>query len=180
MFNLLTERAKKNAAQEYRFRLAIVICLFIAAEICFAALGGIFSFIALKNEDTDLAQEVAMLHHTDGHATSTALIATVTKLKARLALLGAPPPVPPSDALAAVLSLRPVGVSLISFILAPSTEGGWTVSMTGMAATRDVLAMFEHALTGDRRFAHAEVPIGSFAKDKSIQFTATAAYRGQP
>lgn len=180
MFNLLTEQAKKNAATEYRFRLAIVACALVCAEILLALLGGAFSFAALRAEGKRIEGEAAALQRARDASAGTALLASVTEVSARLRALETPPLAPLSGALAAFVALRPSGIRIIAFIASPDSDSGWKLSASGIARTRDALALFERALKGDRRFAAVELPIASFAKDAELPFTVTAAYRDTP
>lgn len=177
MLNLLTERAKKNVAREYHLRLAAVACFFAVMEISFAALGGAFSFNALRNESTQLLQDTSILQK-ERDSAAEARIKEVAVLKSRLALLHSSIPPYPSEAISLIASLRHSGVRISSFVLSPAEKDEWMLTVTGIAATRDALAAFERALKDDRHFESVAVPVGNFAKGTDLQFTATAAYRG--
>ncbi|TSC84498.1 MAG: hypothetical protein G01um101417_163 [Parcubacteria group bacterium Gr01-1014_17] len=177
MFNLLTEQAKKNVAVEYRFRLAIVACAFVFAEILLALLGGAFSFLAIRGEGKRIAGEAAALAGARDARAGAAQLSSVTEIQARLEMLATNVPAHVSGALAALVALRPQSIRIVALTAFPAGEGNWSLSASGIAATRDALASFERALNGDRRFAEVELPLGSFAKDKELPFTVTAAYR---
>lgn len=180
MFNLLTEQAKKNIATEYRFRLAIIACAFVSAEILLALLGGAFSFVALRDEGKRIANDAATLERTRDARAQVAQLSAVTEAQARLEALAKSSQVSVSGALAALVSLRPQGIRIVALVASHAGDGKWSLSASGIAATRDALASFESALKGDRRFAEVELPLGSFAKDAALPFTVTAAYRDTP
>lgn len=180
MFNLLTEQAKKNATNEYRFRLASVACALAFAEILLALLGGAFSFIALRDEGRHLAVEAIALQNTRDARAGATQLSVIAESQARLWALATNAPAPVSGALAALVSLRPNGIRIIALTASPAGEERWSLSASGIAATRDALASFERALKGDRRFAEVELPLGSFAKDAALPFTVTAEYRDTP
>lgn len=180
MFNLLTEQAKKNAAAEYHFRLAIVACIFAAAEILLALAGGAFSFTALREEGKRIEGDAAVQERARDARAGAELVSSVRKTRARLEVLAKSAPAPLSEAVAVLVGLRPPGVRIIALTVTPSSEGTWSVSASGIATTRDALASFERALTGDRRFAEVALPLGSFAKDIGLPFTINAAYRDTP
>ncbi|MDP3661297.1 MAG: hypothetical protein Q8R17_00345, partial [bacterium] len=106
-----------------------------------------------------------------------ALISSVQETGARVAVLAEHIPVSLSYGIATFVSLRQseVRILAITAILAP--EGGWSISASGISDTRDALAAFERTLKGDRRFADVDLPLASFAKDKTLPFTVTVAYR---
>ena len=137
MFNLLTEHVKKGAMREYRVRLAIAVCVFVFVEVLLAWSGGIFSFAALREEGKHLASESETLHSARVLTEETALIGEVKETKARLGFLASPPSFQLAEAVSAFTSLRTVGIQLIALSALPYREGGWTISASGVAATRD-------------------------------------------
>lgn len=180
MFTLLTEQAKENTATEYRFRLTIIACALACAEILLALLGGAFSFVALRDEGRRIASDAAALQNARDARAGAEQLSTVTEAQVRLEVLAKNVPAPVSGALAALVTLRPQGIRIVALTASPVGEERWNVSASGIAATRDALASFERVLTGDRRFAEVELPLGSFAKDEALPFTVTAAYRDTP
>ena len=179
MFNLLTEQAKKGAAREYRMRLMIVSYAFICAELLLAASGGILSFTALRAEGKHLGSVSDALHSARALADEAALLGEVKTTKARLALLAPSSAVSSADAVSAFAFLRTKGIRLAAIGAAPRPGGGWTISTSGVAATRDALAAFERAVKADSRFSETDFPLGSFAKEKDITFTVNVVYRGE-
>lgn len=177
MFNLLTEQAQKNAKSEYRFRLAIVACIFIAGEILLALAGGAFSFVALREEGRRVAEDAIVEERARDARTGAELISSVRQTSARLEVLAKDTSAPLAQALAALTSLRPGGIKITALTAVPVPENKWSVSVGGVAATRDALAAFERTLAGDRRFAEVAIPLGSFAKDVGLPFTISALYR---
>lgn len=176
MFNLLTEQAQKNAKSEYRFRLAIVACIFIAGEILLALAGGVFSFVALREEGKRIEGDAVVQERARDARTGAELISSVRQTSARLEVLAKDTSAPLAQALAALTSLRPGGIKITALTAVPVPENKWSVSVGGSAATRDALAAFERALAGDRRFAEVALPLASFAKDEALPFTITAVY----
>ena len=178
MFNLLTEHAKRGAMREYRARLITVLCVFVGAELLLAASGGVFSFVALREEGKRLASELEVLHSTRALTEETVMIEEVKKTKARLGFLVSPHPIQVAEAVSAFASLRTAGIHLVAINVILNAEIEWTISVSGVAATRDALAEFESAVKADRRFADSDFPLGSFAKEKDIAFNISAMYLG--
>ena len=176
MLNLLTESAQHDARREYRLRLAAVACLFVGVEILAAVAGGTLSFFALRAEGERLAAEEAAKLAVPP-ASQGGLEETVADTRARLAVLGAPPHEALSGALTVLAAARTKDVRLTQFSAEPLAEGGWAISVGGVAAHRDALASFERAVKAERRFAEVSLPLGSFAKEKEAPFTLRALYR---
>lgn len=176
MFNLLTEQAKKNAVAEYRFRLAVALCIFASAEILLALAGGAFSFVALREEGERLEGDAVVQERARDARAGAELISSVRQTSARLEVLAKGASASLAPALSALVSLRSAGIKIVALTAFPASENKWSVSASGIAATRDALASFERALAGDRRFAEVALPLASFAKDEALPFTVTAIY----
>lgn len=175
MFNVLTKSSQQDAVREYRLRIAAAACLVVTLEVLAAALGGAFSFQALKNEselwrngkEVDTASPIAQGGNTRE---------IIERIIARLTLLAAPPAPPLAPGIAALLSARVSGVLLVSFSAEATPDSGWTLVAQGVAATRSALAEFEQALTLRREFSSIEIPVESFAKETHAPFTLRALY----
>ncbi len=176
MLNLLTESAQHDARREYRLRLAAVACLCIGAEVLVAVAGGALSFFASRVEGERLVAEEAAKRSAPS-ASQGGFEEAVADTRARLAVLGAPPHEALSGALIVLAAARTKDIRLTQFSAEPLSEGGWTVSVGGVAAHRDALAAFERAVQAERRFAQVSLPLGSFAKEKESSFTLRAQYR---
>lgn len=177
MFDLLTETEKKSVAREYALRLIAIVCFFVAVEIVFAAVGGVFSLRALRFSARSAPDETA---HESIPATDTSAVQVVERTRARLALLAEHASAPFAQGLATFLAARPAGVRLTSFAAERGSEEEWTLVAQGVAATRDTLAAFERALRSRREFPAVSLPVESFAKGTQSPFTIRAIYRALP
>lgn len=176
MFNMLTESSQQDAVREYRLRIAAAACLVVALEVLAAALGGAFSFQAMRKEPSlwSVGEEASGGAHSTVQNSAREIIERTT---ARLTLLGAPHLPPLAPVVAALLSARVSGIRLVSFSAEAAPDGGWILIAQGVAATRSALASFEQALALRREFSDIEIPVESFAREVQAPFTLRALYR---
>lgn len=174
MFNVLTKSSQQDAVREYRLRIAAAACLVVTLEVLATALGGAFSFQALRDEvalwrNGGEAERASPAEHSNAGE-------LIERTNARLALLTVPPPAPLAPGVVALLSARVFGVRFVSFSAEAASDGGWTLIAQGVAATRSALAEFERALALRHEFSDIEIPVESFAKEAHAPFTLRALY----
>ncbi len=177
MLNILTNDVQENTKREYRLRLLIVFCLFFGVEVLAAVFGGALSFQALRGDETKFTGGGAPSKVEGFVASKTDAPHLVSETKARLVTLAAPRQEALSGALPLFASFRNGGVKITAFAATPLAEGGFEVSVSGTAETRDALAAFYAAAKSERRLAQVALPIDSFAKETALSFTLRTVYR---
>lgn len=180
MFDLLLESERRDVLREYRLRLLAVASCALALEVFVAALGGMFSFQALRHEAA-VWRSGERVEEGVSQVAQSGTKELIERTSARLALLAAPPLPPLTPGVDGLLSARVPGVRFVSIAAEASVaEGGWTLTAQGIAETRDALALFERALSARRAFTGVAIPVESFAKEAQAPFSLRALYHPPP
>lgn len=171
MFTFLPYEARQVVAKEYKKRLLLIY----VAIVTFACVAWIASLVpsyvlVTVRRDEMLAQKKVPVIGQD-----TDRIASIEKeidlAKAKLLVLA---PVTSKQSMSFVLSklfsrLSP-GISLTAL---SATRGGAnsTISISGVATTREALVSFSKTLEGEAFFKKVELPVSNFTKGRDVPFT---------
>ena len=76
----------------------------------------------------------------------------------------------PSEVIAILTTLAGTNVSLTNFQFSNLVTAG-KITVSGVASTRQDLAVFRDGVSGDKRFSAVDLPISNLIKDKDLLFT---------
>jgi Tfp pilus assembly protein PilN len=171
--NLLPIDRLRALRQIYFLRLAVVSLVLGAGVIVVHGVLLMPSYLYLDSQveerTTALAGIEAQLERSEEKQVS-ARIASLTADATYLARLADLPKA--STAVSAVTELPRPGIQLTGFSFAPA-EGGATMTVSGVATTREALRAYERVLSGQTYITSATLPISAYAKDSNITFTIT-------
>jgi len=171
--NLLSPDRVQSFRRSYFFRLgalgSVVLALLVIIHGIFLLPTHIFltkKIAANEFELTGLSRSILSA----GETSFEARLAVLSKSVERIELLGANEPV--IKTLTKTLDILHTGIVLtgLSFA-APTTKKGTTISLSGIAATRDTLRQYQIALSNAPFIASADLPVSTYAKDTKIPFT---------
>lgn len=170
MFTFLPDNYKNQAVKEYRLRLVALYlclaCIFLisgatSALPTFAIIQAEKSALTeerdsiiknLKENPETLEKEVSSLNRKIDTLTSTLTSKSIIQI------------------LESVLSEKRDGIVIQSISLKRGGENG-TITIGGVASSRDTLVAFSKRLESKPLFSHTDLPVGSFTKNKNIPFT---------
>lgn len=116
-----------------------------------------------------LASITSTLSSADESALSARLAALTNDASALLALQNAPSA---AHTISDVLAIPRAGVTLSAFrYVPPAANVRGTLTISGMAATRDALRNYQLALQGASFIQTADLPVSAYAKDSNIPFS---------
>lgn len=170
---LLPKDRERAIRREYFVRLATIIILGAAGLTLAAAALLAPSYAFLLTQEKNKTDRLALVESTLVSSDEAALSARLAALSAdadQLTKLGQHDSV--MGRIRAVLSVDHAGVSITNIAYAPST-GKTTVSISGMATTRNALRAYQLALAGAAFSSGADLPVSAYAKDADIPFTVT-------
>ncbi|TSC58461.1 MAG: hypothetical protein Greene041679_98 [Parcubacteria group bacterium Greene0416_79] len=172
MFNLLPRAEKEAIRREYRMRLWSVILFGVCATFLIAALLLIPS-LALSNERETAARERLGALSKRVEAGEVARFAVVLQeVERTLTLLRTEAPRHTVyEAVRAIVSHRPAGVSLDGITVTSAAGGKREIEVRGMAANRTALVAFSRALETTGVFERVELPLGNLARSEDVAFS---------
>lgn len=173
--NLLPSLRQRQLVREYRFRFGVVAMLFFVMLILAAAVLLVPTYIFLgaiaHTKEIRLADMKSILSSSDEVALSSRL-STLSNDAATLISLSNKPSV--SVALRSALAVSRPGIVLSSLSYMPvAGKAKNTLSLSGVAATRDALRNYQLALESAPFTSAADLPVSAYAKDTNIAFTIT-------
>lgn len=173
--NLLPEARKELIVREYRFRFGVVAALLLSLLVCVAAILLIPTYIFLaanaNAKETRLTDIKASLSSGE-EATLSKRLSILSSNAASLISLSNTSSV--SALVRSVLAVPRPGITLSGFTHTAATgKTNGALTLSGIAATRDVLRNYQLALQGESFVSTAELPVSVYAKDSNIAFTIT-------
>lgn len=175
MINLLPESYKVIFSREYRWRVAVVLMVFVDAVIIIgvALLGPVY-IEARLDASTAANQARSVEKKNDLH---TSLITETATLSATLKALSTTSPTPMllTDIMPIISADKTTNISITSIDYTTNSSGANTITLTltGTATTRNSLAAFISALKGEKRISNVAIPISDYAADTNVPFTIT-------
>ena len=176
MFTFLFDEYKKEARSEYFRKLAVLYLslALVAAIVACALLVPGFALVASKRNALKTAQSAALAEKSaqnqaieDEAREVKAKIETLSGLRKNSGVWGA----------IERLSLkRGTGIALQSIVIARKDDQN-TMTISGMADSRDALVAFSKRLQGEPSFSNINLPVSSLAKSKDIPFSLTIDFK---
>jgi hypothetical protein len=181
IFNVLPETWKKEIRSEYSLRRWIVIaCCLLFVEACCLVL--LFpSWLVSSYKESEEHSQIEQLARVSSSKNIDFISVLIGSTNAKLQVLDTVLPdnrvVPVLDA---VISHRSTGIRLVRFSYAVGPKQGSTVTLGGIAATRESLVAFVKSLQKDDSLKAVDLPVSNLAQDADIQFTITIAANPAP
>jgi len=171
MANVLPETEKKRIYHEYLLRLVAVV--FVLATVSFVIstvfLAPVYLLSLAKNRAT--AERAAVLKQSIA-LEDKMVVEIFVSMKKRLAFLAAHRTSPSSlNALTAILNNRTEDIELTFFFFEADEKGEATLSLEGVATSRNALAGFAKKLEKEPLFERVKLPVSNLAQDRDIEFS---------
>lgn len=176
MVNLITENMRARVGGEYRDRRIAVGGFALSAALIASAACLVPAYFAADAEHSSLQAQTAALDASIAQesvsSSAKAEAVSAALYRAAAASLSAPRP---SSVFAALIGVRPSGVSLrhIDF---SETDTAAVVRLSGIADTRDHLLAFKQSLSGVAGVASVELPVDALAAADNATFAMTVTF----
>ncbi len=179
--NLLPPERRTSLRWQYVVRLGVVALVMVMGLVASAAVLLFPSYVLLTQNEATKQAEVDRLTSSLSTTEERDLSRRLTLLSANAKVLtGLAKTGSLSHTFADLLALPRPGITLTSFSYAPEVpdqkgKGGSpaTVTMTGVATTRDTLRNFQMGLQNTPFVATAALPVSAYAQSSMIPFTIT-------
>jgi len=171
--NLLPIERQRGLLHEYFLRLGVVIAVLITILTGVAALLLIPTYVFLLQSASAKMAHLASIESVLSSADEKVLSARLAVLSNDAAILIALGEArSPSALIRTLLSVPRPGVTLSSFVYTPALgEAPGTLTLFGVATTRDALRAYQLAVQGAPFTATADLPVSAYAKDTDITFS---------
>lgn len=169
MINLIPPSAKKSITFEYWKRvIAVWLCLFSMALIILAVFL-LPTHIALRSQISFLEDSVneGVVRVSSYDISATELVATSNRAKSLLENMSTNTP----SLLITLLKLYAGSNVMLNNFQFTKLESNPSLTLAGVAATRQDLATFRDAVSADTRFVAVNLPISNLIKDKDLLFS---------
>lgn len=171
--NLLPKERCRALRHLYFMRLTVVSLIVLSGVAIVHGILLLPSYLYLQNQVEEREAALARLTTTLAGTEEQGINMRVASLAADSAHLARLSSVPKaSAAVSAVIKLPRSGIRLTGFSFAPATEGA-TMTVSGVASTREALRRFEQSLASEPYVTKADLPISAYAKESDIAFTVT-------
>lgn len=171
MFTFLPYEERQAVAKEYKKRLLLIYVAIVmfAGVAWIASLVPSYVLVTVRRDET-LAQKASPAAVSSADA-SALVEKEIALAKEKLSVLR---PIisqqPMSFVLAKLFSRISQGISLSSISVGRAGANG-TISISGIATTRDTLVSFSKTLEGEAFFKKVELPVSNFTRGKDVPFT---------
>ena len=173
MINLLPQQEKKKILGAYRLRLGVIVLWVVLALFLVAGASLAPSYIRVNSNSSELAAELAekKVSTPVGGEQAQAELARIKEEITRLK------PAPENDLTASalttlVLAQKPVGIDISSVAFA-NVHPVTTMQLSGVAATREDLLVFQRNLKSDPRFTDVKYAQSFIIQKTNITFQLT-------
>lgn len=171
--NLLPPDRSRALRAVYFLRLGVVGVLLLTGVAIVHGVLLLPSFLFVKHQVDEQKEELARISNTLAGTEEKEVSARVEALNrdaTHIAALGKAPTA--SAAVRAVIALPREGVRLSGFSFMTGTEKT-SMTVSGVASTRESLRRFEQTLAAEPYIESAELPISAYAKESNIPFVIT-------
>lgn len=170
--NLLPSERERMLARGYYLRLVVVGVIFVILLVVAAGILLIPTYLFLTNSIHANTLQLATVDAALASANEKEISARFAALSGAATTLTTHAKVPTaSTIIGGVLAVPHGGVALTSFTYSPTNgKSPKTVSISGIAKTRDALRTYQLALQGASGVASAVLPVSAYAKDADISF----------
>lgn len=172
MFNLIPDNLKADIIREYAGRRLIVwfagFTLLCVSLFVFLLPTYIYVFFEEKNllSQSELLKDSAQFKKADD------VVKVITETNEQLRVVASVPyTTTPISALEKVITAKNPPIRIADIEYSQSPNGSSTISVRGVAGTRDSLRQFVASLEAVDVFTAATLPVSNFAKDKDIEFS---------
>jgi hypothetical protein len=170
MFTLLPQDFRKDLLKTYHTRLASVISLFLLTLTALGICLFLPTFIFIKSEHSKLISEESALAESISKKNTDDFSKTLSSLKNDIDLISTPD-LNVSPIFKAVESHTLSGIVLQKMSYTTTQPQTFSLSISGVAATRKVLSAFAKELQQEEIFTSVELPISNLAKENLVPFT---------
>ena len=181
MVNILSKDAQNKLRTLYYVRLFSMLAFLVAFMFLLGA-GLLSPSYLLAREEANVAKEYSTaLQQTLALKESAGAGAALTSLAEEIALMKQYQSQPAvADALSAVISKLPKGVSISKILIAPPIIADGKIGIVGNAKTRAELLAFVSALQENPLFNKVVVPVSDLAGDTNLPFSLTFFITAKP
>ncbi len=173
--DLLPDERRKALRRDYYLRLGTTALVLAIGLVAAALVLLVPTYVYLSGAARAKEQRLANIRAALASADETALSARLATLSTDAAILTSLSDAPSSSVyMREALAVPRPGIMLaaLEYTQAIGTQSG-TLSISGIAATRDTLRNYQVALQGTPFVSSADLPVSVFAKDTNISFTIT-------
>jgi len=170
MFKLLTEEERKKVASEYATRRVILMLFAFSLVLVVGLIGLSPSYVRSNARQKEVLERTRIINNSPKRGDEAEIEVWLSKVNNELQLLSPALDVDrPSDFIDQILIEKNVGVRITSFSWTKS-KNKVTLSVRGVAATRQALIAFEDRINASGHFVDVVLPVSNLATDKDIDF----------
>ncbi len=171
--NLLPFERQRLLRRNYFVRLGVIFLLLASALALAAAILLLPTYVLLGKSYQTKEARLASVESTLSSTDESSLSAKLSALSNDVATLTALETVPAaSSVMRSILAIPHTGVSLSGFSYTPASGGSpGKVAISGTAASRDNLRVYQLALQNASFVSSADLPVSAYAKGSDIPFT---------
>lgn len=173
--NLLPPERQRALARDYYLRLGVVVIILLSILIFAAAVMLLPTYVFLTQSMSAKGARLATIESSLSSANEKELSARLAALASDAEILTALASTPSaSRIIRTALAVPRPGVTLSGFGYTPAVKKvPGTLTISGIAATRDALRSYQLALQGAAFALSAVLPVSAYAKDNNITFVIT-------
>ena len=173
MANVLPPDEKKAADTRVRGRFILVAALMLLLSASISVLAMLPSFVTLHAANTALEESAQKIEKATKDDKD---IATQAQVLSRALLPLASATTSPNEALAAALSLKPAGISIVTITYLTGAQGSLVLS--GDAVNREAVNQYRDALSNSHMFTRVFIPVGALvgAQEGRVTITLNGAF----
>lgn len=171
--NLLPPERRRMLTRNYFLRLSVVIVAMVTMLVLISALLLLPTYVLLTDSIRAKEARLMTIESSLSSADEIILSARLAILNDNVSMLSTLAKVPSTSAtIRSVLALARPGLSLTRFEYAPRAEKiPGTLTIAGIAATRDALRRYQLALESSALVRSASLPVSAYAKESAIPFS---------
>jgi len=171
--NLLPPERQRALARNYYLRLGVVGVVLVNILVLASAVMLIPTYVFLMKSAAAKETRLAIVESALSSANEKEISARLTALTANATILTTLSTTPSvSVVVRSILGVARPGVTLSNFVYTPGAKKkSGTLTISGIAATRDALRNYQLALQSTPSILSATLPVSAYAKDTNIDFS---------
>ncbi len=170
MFTFLFDDYRARIMGKYKSRFAIIYAFMLGVLFIFGSVLTIPTYILLESRLSAAKLEDSVIVKTSSE-TGAPIDSEITAIKRRISVIEIDSAeVPIGTILERILSKKGNDIRIEGIALRRNSERG-SISITGVAPSRDSLVALSKRLQGEPSFINVDLPVGSLTRSKDVPFT---------
>ncbi len=174
MINLIPNEEKKKMSKDFYLRFVAILFIMLGISLLIALAAILPSYFFSSVEKKSISMELTQEDNEPISAPDQNTLTAISDLKNRLGLIEnveKNKDIFSKRVIDEIIFKKISGIKITRIFYQSGTPTGRSISIDGIAESREILLLFQQALEADVAFSKVDLPISNFVKGSNIKFS---------